>query len=313
MDLLSHFLSSLTINATSIATWRFFRPSGVSIEDFSPGFLLSHIGGEPLRIRTAEDTYRLEQGDLFLAPLGGNCEVGFSNTKIFTPINQLPWNGSGTAPFNISAHYPAPMSVTLGRGVNSTQLLGIAFSLEYSRVININTSLPPFIHINRKQNPLHQVINPAIEVLVSDDKPGFSGMANRIAEFAIIASIRAYVLSKPEFPVGVFKGMADARLNRALQVIHHQFQQCWTVGQLAALSAMSRSNFSAKFNQLIGQTPIDYLNGVRINAAKHLLTETNLPLSQIAEQVGFNSDRVFRRVFSNTLHTTPRNYRNQTR
>lgn len=311
MDLLSQFLSSLTVSSTSISTWRFYTPSGVSIKDFEPGFFLSHVSGIALRIQTNNETFILEKGDLFIAPLGGDVTIGFTDTSLFTPISELEWQGVGSEPYDIAYHHTAAMSVTLGKGQQCTALLGIAFSLKYTQTLNVASSLPKFIQLKSANNPLYQVITQAIDVLVNDNKAGYFGMATKLAEFAVISSIRAYILSEPDFPVGVFRGMSNQVLNKALFAIQTQPEKPWSVQQLADHSAMSRSNFAARFNKEIGKTPIEYLNEVRIQLAIQLLRESNYSLAYISERIGFNSDRVFRNVFHKVMNMTPRDYRRQ--
>ncbi|MBR9791471.1 MAG: helix-turn-helix domain-containing protein [Gammaproteobacteria bacterium] len=313
MDLLSQFLSSLTVSSTSISTWRFYPPCGVRIENFKPGFLLSHVSGDALHIHTQQEAFTLERGDLFVAPLGGDCTIGFADTRVYTPINKLEWQGVGAETYDIADHHTSAMSVSLGKGNLCTALLGIAFSLKYTQTLNVASSLPQFIQLKSASNPLYQVITPAIDVLVSDNKAGYFGMATKLAEFAVISSIRAYILSEPDFPIGVFRGMSNQMLNKALYAIQTHPEKAWSVQQLADHCAMSRSNFAARFSEEIGKTPIEYLNEVRVQLARQLLSESNHSLAYIAERTGFNSDRVFRNVFYKVMHMTPRDYRKQTR
>lgn len=74
---------------------------------------------------------------------------------------------------------------------------------------------------------------------------------------------------------------------------------------------MSRSNFMAQFKKQVGVPPMVYLNRLRINQAQTLLNKTQLPVSQIADQVGFHSDRAFRQAFKGQTGLAPREYRDQ--
>lgn len=81
------------------------------------------------------------------------------------------------------------------------------------------------------------------------------------------------------------------------------------VGALCRIAAMSERTFVRKFREDTGQTPADYVASARLEAARLLLTETRLPLKQIAMQSGFGSAAAMRRVFVPRLGVTPRQYR----
>ena len=312
MDLLSHFLSSVSISSTTISKWQIFHPFGVAVENFSPRFLLSHVSGPELLIQTREKDYVLNKGDIFLAPSGGVCKVGHSNASLqhFHSINTLNWQGIGSEPYDIADHHPASMSVTVGEGDNCTELLGIAFEIEFNQGVALAKSLPEFIKLRNQDNPLHQVINPTINFLVNDNAPGYFGVATKLAEFTVIASLRCYILSENDFKAGALRGMADKRLSKALQAIHSSPQKAWSLEKLAKVSTMSRSNFAVKFTTEIGEPPIEYLNKLRIQNAKRLLKQGKYPISEVAEIVGFKSDRVFRNVFKKLTGVSPRTHRN---
>ncbi|RTE11260.1 helix-turn-helix transcriptional regulator [Paenibacillus whitsoniae] len=66
------------------------------------------------------------------------------------------------------------------------------------------------------------------------------------------------------------------------------------------------------FKKTIGLTITDFLNQTRIHHAKRLLANTNMPITEISEAVGFNSFSYFGRAFKKIAGTTPRAYRNNT-
>ncbi|MEQ5805991.1 helix-turn-helix transcriptional regulator [Alteromonas sp. NFXS44] len=310
MDLLSHFLASLSVSSTTIAKWQIYKPFGVAVKKFSPRFFLSHVSGPALSIQTAGGNYVFEQGDLFIAPAGGECKIGFAESSHYTGINDLEWQVVGEEPYDIGDHHPASLGVTVGHGKEATELLGIAFEIEFNQGAALATSLPRFIKLKSRDNPLYQLMNPAINFLVNDHKPGYFGVATKLAEFTVIASIRGYILSEPDFAAGALRGMADKRLSKALQAIHSSPEHDWSVEKLAAVSTMSRSNFAARFTSEVGESPIEYLYKLRIQMAKRLLSQSKSSISEVAEAVGFSSDRVFRNVFNRFEQLSPRAYKN---
>jgi transcriptional regulator GlxA family with amidase domain len=82
-----------------------------------------------------------------------------------------------------------------------------------------------------------------------------------------------------------------------------------TLGQLAAREAMSVRNFTRRFHDEVGTTPMTWLTQQRIERARELLEESELPVEQVAEQVGLGTAANLRRHFHQTLGTSPSVYR----
>ncbi|MGL5637557.1 MAG: helix-turn-helix domain-containing protein [Bacteroidales bacterium] len=82
------------------------------------------------------------------------------------------------------------------------------------------------------------------------------------------------------------------------------------VDKLASSLAMSRSTLYARMRQTIGIGAKEYINTMRIRQAEALLTQTELPIIEISEQVGFSHQRYFSTVFKNINGITPTEYRN---
>jgi LacI family transcriptional regulator len=74
---------------------------------------------------------------------------------------------------------------------------------------------------------------------------------------------------------------------------------------------MSRSTLDRRFIENLGYSPKDEILRVRLNRAKQLLAETELPLALIAERVGLEHVEHFSRIFKNRVGTTPSAFRAQ--
>ena len=73
--------------------------------------------------------------------------------------------------------------------------------------------------------------------------------------------------------------------------------------------AMSAAYFSTVFSQTTGRSFISYLTAMRIERAKELLSTTNMKLSDIALEIGYNEPNYFSHVFRKTTGMTPKEYR----
>ena len=72
---------------------------------------------------------------------------------------------------------------------------------------------------------------------------------------------------------------------------------------------MSAAYFSTVFSQTTGQSFISYLTAMRMQKAKELLRSTNMKLSDIALEIGYNEPNYFSHVFRKTTGMTPKEYR----
>lgn len=82
-----------------------------------------------------------------------------------------------------------------------------------------------------------------------------------------------------------------------------------TLNQLAGEARLSRYHFLRRFSAATGKTPMQYLTGLRIDAARHLLTADTDPISQIGRLCGFPSPENFARVFRKHMGCSPSEYR----
>lgn len=95
----------------------------------------------------------------------------------------------------------------------------------------------------------------------------------------------------------------------AREYILKNFAQNISLQQLAAHCFVSPFHFSRIFKTITGTSPHQYLTSVRLTHAKVLLSETNLPVTDISFECGFNSTEHFVTAFKQFFHTTPSSLR----
>lgn len=103
----------------------------------------------------------------------------------------------------------------------------------------------------------------------------------------------------------------DDRISIAVKYIKEHITENLTVEKLANQACMSSSHFFKVFKNILGLSPIDFVNAERIRSAKKLLIETTQPIGEIAAAVGFNNTSYFNRQFKKSEHITPAVFRNQ--
>jgi AraC-like DNA-binding protein len=95
--------------------------------------------------------------------------------------------------------------------------------------------------------------------LRDDSLSGSEVVATRLAEVLFIQILRAHIASGPERNKGWLRAIFDPQMGAALSAIHHRVNTPWTVESLAGAAGMSRSAFAARFKELLGQTPLEYV------------------------------------------------------
>ena len=102
-----------------------------------------------------------------------------------------------------------------------------------------------------------------------------------------------------------------ANIDKALELIYYNYADPLTVDDAALASGYGKSNFCKIFKNIVGDTFHNVLNRQRVDTSCGLLSETNLPVSEIALQVGFGDAKTFCRVFKEIKGITPGTYRKQ--
>lgn len=95
------------------------------------------------------------------------------------------------------------------------------------------------------------------------------------------------------------------RLLRAKDRMDAASQEEWPVRRLAEVSGTSAAHFARSFRQAFGVPPHRYLLTRRIERAMALLRETDLPITEIAFQTGWNSLGTFGRTFRDVTGDNP--------
>tara|TARA_R110000772_G_scaffold41808_1_gene97498 strand:+ start:78900 stop:79934 length:1035 start_codon:yes stop_codon:yes gene_type:complete len=82
-----------------------------------------------------------------------------------------------------------------------------------------------------------------------------------------------------------------------------------SVEDMAEQAAMSLRTFNRHFKKTTGRTPAGFVQEARIEAARNLLEDSDLPIKQIARQCGFGDEERMRRAFHRNLGVSPQDYR----
>ena len=108
-------------------------------------------------------------------------------------------------------------------------------------------------------------------------------------------------------------GLAPWAERRCLELMRSRLSQDVSLDELAAEAQLSPFHFARMFKQSLGVPPRVYLTRLRLEKACALLEQTDLPITQIALEVGYSSNQVLARVFLKHMRLSPSDYRRAVR
>ena len=165
----------------------------------------------------------------------------------------------------------------------------------------------------RKGHPIHEQLsyymNEAYEEYISKDV--CFRMPVKANIYLLISSLlRYYASSKTEMDRMIYHNVI--RLRPVIEYIAEHYAEKTYIETLSDMITVSPDYFTKMFRDSIGTTPIDYINGVRVNHALRLLTMTDTPVNEIAEKTGFSNPNYFHKIFKSYMTTSPLAYRKST-
>lgn len=104
----------------------------------------------------------------------------------------------------------------------------------------------------------------------------------------------------------------EPRLAEVFSYLRGKMDSPVTISELSDIAAMSPSTLNRYFRETTGYSPVEYHLRTRIAASCRLLRTTDMPVSIIAQQFGFQDANYYSRAFRSTMETTPLAYRNST-
>ena len=139
---------------------------------------------------------------------------------------------------------------------------------------------------------------------------GYEDICQAYMEILIIRLMRSTSLAVQSEPQ-VISGNRQCAVARRYIDLH--FKEPLTLEQLADEVHMNKYYLSHAFKREYGVSPINYMISRRVEESKYLLAETDLPMSQISQLLGFSSLSYFSQVFRRSQNESPMEYRKNTR
>jgi transcriptional regulator GlxA family with amidase domain len=105
---------------------------------------------------------------------------------------------------------------------------------------------------------------------------------------------------------------SDGLINRLQEYMHNEDPGRLSVAMCAEKSFLSERQMKRRFKAATGESPMNYIQRIRVALAREKLDTTSLNIEQISQQVGYNDTNHFRSLFKKFYEMTPTEYRKMT-
>jgi AraC-like DNA-binding protein len=304
-DHVSQLLRMIRIRGTIYCRSLLAAPWGFGVEARgNPAFHIVTAGRCWLEVDGEPGQIALAAGDLVLLPTGSRHWMRDEPTTPATELEEIlattppgqhgrmRWGGSGPR----------------------TGLLCGGFAIEGSLAHPIFRALRPVVVIRGAGGRPVAWLSATLELLSTEtapDTPGAGEVMTRLADVLLTQTLRAALNQLKSSGEAGLPALGDQRIAAAIEVIHSQPEHRWSVGELASEVALSRSAFSARFRELVGESPQRYMTRARLTQAAALLRTTDASLAHIAASAGYGTEFSFSKAFKRTFGVAPSVYRGQ--
>lgn len=260
------------------------------------GSCWASVPGEPLIELTAGDIIVLPHGD--------------THVLSSTPgLRQSP----NIAMYRRPADGKLPSSISMGgaEGKQGAEFICGFLGCDAKPFNPLLAALPRIIRVSdRNTGVLATYVRFAISES-RDSRIGGQSVLGRLSELMFVDAIRHYLETLPSNQLNWLAGLRDTYVGRALTTLHRQPAHDWTIDSLAKEVALSRSAFSERFTQFVGQPPMQYLANWRMQLASTHLVGGRDSVAVIANRVGYDSEAAFSRAFKKSVGVSPGEWRKQ--
>ncbi len=200
-----------------------------------------------------------------------------------------------------------------GSGDSETRIIGGQFVLEQPQQNFLVAALPELILVRAAEGAdaarlYHLVV--AIRDELQTPRPGARAIANDVASALLMMIVRIH-LGREGAADGLLHIIGHRRAARAVQAMLTSPGRAWTLDELAGHASASRASLVRMFKKSIRMAPLQFLAELRLGLARRRLAATNLPLGQIAAEIGYQSESSFSRAFRRRYGMPPGKIRTQ--
>jgi len=301
-DALTDILDSVRMQGSIFSRASLAAPWGVESGEMGTAIFHAVVRGRAhVRLADGGDPVVLERGDVVMMPFGHNhlmTSAAHQPTRMIGDLTTVDERGMGHL-------------VVEGDGAHTSLICGtVAF--DGGEAHPVFSMLPPLIRVRDTDGSMSRVVEALVELIaaeVDEDVPGSETVVARLTDVLVIYVLRDYIRRLPADAVGWLGALRDPEIRGALGLIHTRPDRAWTATELAAAVGVSRSAFFARFKELVGETPGQYLTRWRVHLATRLLREERASVTAVARRVGYATDAAFSNAFVRVMGVRPGAYK----
>ncbi len=303
-DSLTGVLRAVKVHSTVYCVSELGAPWGFRVEDSSAAkFHLVLEGSCTLWLESGEE-FELSCGDLVVLPAGTGHVV---RDRLDSPVRHLD---------RILAEHPPDDDGQLVYGGNGrvTRLVCGGFMLADALPSGLLCLLPRTLRLDASASGVNRWMEPVFELLRDEaggGRPGSGAVLAKLTDVFLTQVLRTYLLGAEAAGILRTERFTDPAIAHAVDLLHSQADQPWTLARLARAWGMLRTVLATRFRGLVGESPIRYLARVRLGQAAGFLTTTNHTLYSIAQSTGYDSDASLSKAFKRAFGQSPGDYRRE--
>lgn len=193
-------------------------------------------------------------------------------------------------------------------------VVGGRFALDPTNAHLLLDALPEFVRIPADQA---RSLRELTRLLVDEVRATQSArlrVLDQLAQLVLTYALR-WLDTEGTSPArtGWLRALADSHIGAALRHIHGSVETGTSVAELARVAGMSRTAFTARFRELVGQPPLAYAIQWRMALAKDALKTSDRAIGALAFELGYQSESAFSMAFRREVGRSPRAYRYESR
>lgn len=311
MDPLTDLLGRAGATGSLFAQTAMHGHGGVGLPAEQAPLAVHVVGRGQLWAHTDAATIAMAEGDVLLVRAPAAIDILAGLHERATPLATLL--AINPAPGGGGAGAVVRQIALAGDGPPSSLLCG-AYSLAGSICRRLLDALPPVVHVPAAT--ARPALRLLIDLLVAELASGEAGQQNaldRILDLLLVHVLRAHFGSPDAAAPPWFDALADPGVGAALRALHADPGRGWTVAQLAREAGMSRAVFARRFADLVGEPPVAYLTGWRMELAREALRRDGSTLAAVAREVGYANEFAFSAAFTRLVGEPPSRWRSRVR
>lgn len=301
-DALTDILHSVRMEGSVFSRAELTAPYGVESGRLPHGVFHAVTSGRAwAKLAEDGDAIALERGDIVVFPFGDNHTITDTPgrpTRHIGLLTSVDERGLGHL-------------VIDGSG-ESTSLICGSIRFERGEAHPVFSLLPPIIHVRDVDGRLSEIVETLVGLIALEvDEPvaGSDTVVARLTDALVVYVLRDYIDGLPEGEGNWLSALRDPHIATALELIHAQPERPWTAKSLASHAGLSRSAFFARFRELVGQSPGEYLSRWRIHLATRMLREEDCSVAEAGSRVGYGTEAAFSNAFVRVMGIRPGAYK----